>query len=283
MRKLFRIVWIITLVLLALLRSAFIVESVLSTDKALVKKLSKYWTVNVQRVETNGHILRYADLWNQNWQMIIFVHWSPGSMTTWMSMVKQKWLLDEYRVILVDRPWYAWSFLWKAVPSLQDQSDILEQLVDMNRHSQKPILVWHSLWWPIVIKMALDYPEKLSWIVHVAWATDPDSQRIWWVSHFLHLPVIKYGIPPGLRVTNAEKLIHKSELRKLAVDLPWLSVPIVVMHGDADRIVPVESAYYIRDLVKDVTIHRMVEEERNHFIPFEMSWTVLKAITLLAK
>lgn len=281
MRKVLYRVSVIFLAFLAFLWLSYCLQLRLWRDARLLGYYQQYWSADIYTIETLWQPLRIAEMGNSQGRMVLFIHGSPGSMSARHALLREQSLLTEkYRVVLVDRPGYAGSYAGHSVPTLSMQSALFQVVLALNTHSELPIVVSHSLWSPIALQMAVDYPNQIGGLISIAGAVDPDTQIIWLASYVLDIPVLRYFIAPPLRVTNTEKLVHKKELRTLLQKLHTITIPTVILHGHADRIVPVESAYVTQKKMRNAPVTLIVKQERDHFLPFQQTAVVMDAIEL---
>ncbi len=53
---------------------------------------------------------------------------------------------------------------------------------------------------------------------------------------------------------------------------------VTIMHGNADRIVPVENAYFAEKYLQQAQLDMLLEDDRDHFLPFERPYTIEAAL-----
>ncbi len=77
------------------------------------------------------------------------------------------------------------------------------------------MVMGHSYGGTIAVQMAIDYPEMVNGLVLVAAAFDPDHEVIFFFNHWLEWKGLNWIMPVSLRVSNAEKVVHVEELKKM--------------------------------------------------------------------
>ena len=115
-------------------------------------------------------------------------------------------------------------------------------------------------------------------MIFVAGAVSPDDEIIWLASYPMDWKIFSRLIPPSLRVTNREKLTHVAELTIMQEEWSQITHPLTVMHGDADRIVPVENAHFVEKYAINAQLDMRVQPERNHFLPFDRTRAIEQAV-----
>ena len=234
--------------------------------------------VEVHNYTIQEQPIRYIELGNRAGPSLVFIHGAPWGISTWSNMIELTNLAQDYRIFIVDRPWYGKSYNWHAVTSLEKQAKYIQPILEKNTYPSKPILIGHSFWWPVVTQLLIDYPTEIwGWIV-IAGAVDPDHEIIWKISYPMELPIINSLISQSLRVTNKEKLSHVAELTIMKPLLKNITQPLTIMHGYDDWIVPVENAFYLEAQAENAQIDMRVRKEWSHLIPFKFTPDVVQAI-----
>ena len=105
-------------------------------------------------------------------QLIVFVHGTPGSFTTFMHYMNDSLMQEHFHMISVTRPGWVERNAEK-VPSLDEQAAALEPLLRMDRSGKGTILMGHSYGGPVIAKTAMEYSELVSGLVFVATTGDP--------------------------------------------------------------------------------------------------------------
>ncbi|MDX1737226.1 MAG: alpha/beta hydrolase [Alphaproteobacteria bacterium] len=210
---------------------------------------------------------------------IIFVHGTPGSAQTWADVLGQ--VPDEFRYISFDRLGFGEEGNDIAETSLAQHAEsllaIAEQVTD-----KKPILVGHSYGGPVVVQAALDYPDRFSGIVVAAGALDPALEEIHILQHVGNLWPISHLLPATIGNANQELMALKDELNKLKPRLNNLSVPVAIVHGEVDELVPVENVSFMKTHFPQQTIVKTdLIEGQNHFLPWNSIAALQEAINAI--
>jgi len=108
-----------------------------------------------------------------------------------------------------------------------------------------------------------------------------------WIQYFFGWRLTSWVLPRSLRQCNREMLTVGDDLKKVQTLLPTLAVPVVMLHGDDDPLVPVENVAWLQAqlaaLGKSAQFAKIILPGVNHFIPWQHPADVRRAIGLLVK
>ena len=220
-------------------------------------------------------MLHYVTVGEPGRPCVVFVHGSPGSWDAWVGFLASPELADNY-LVAVDRPGFGGSGAGAFEPSLARQAALIKPAVEA---CERPaILVGHSLGGPVVARFAMDYPTLVAGLVLVAPSIDPAMEKHTWYQLAATLWVVQWLIPRELVTSNREILPLKAELEALLPHWADIDVPVIVIQGDDDGLVPPENA----DFAARMLSHAPVEIERlpkqGHLIPWERPDIISAAI-----
>ena len=196
---------------------------------------------------------------------IIFVHGTPGNARGWAD-----YLLDvpeKHCYIALDRPGYGASEPEHAVISLTRQAQAIAPLLQTN-NGKKTILVGHSSGGPVVLQTALDYPEHVGGMLLLAGAFDPELEEAVWLQAFGTLKPVANLLSRQINNANRELLALKGGLLAQADRLHEITIPVGVVHGDADPLVPIANLEYLHRMLKNSSVEELVLAGVDHFIPW---------------
>lgn len=231
-----------------------------------------------------GGEIFYAEAGNPERPRIILVHGSPGSWDNYLSFFGSEKLRRSAHLIAVDRPGFGKSTKGGAVPSLERQSRALGPLLENQAGEAKAVLVGHSLGGPVVVQMAVDYPEKVGGLVLVAPSIAPDLEKLRWYNHAASWWGFKWALPRPIKHSNEEILPLKDELERLEKEVHHLEIPVVVIQGEKDFLVPHKNADYVQETFTNADVEIQKYPDLNHFIPWTRPDLIEKALfTLLAQ
>lgn len=234
--------------------------------------------LTISEYRYNERTIRYLETGSNTKPLVVFVHGAPGSADAFLDFLQDSTLRSQVYLIAPDRPGYGYSGFGNTVVSIKEQAEALKPLLELNRSQKKPILVGHSFGGPIVARLAMDYPKLVGAVILAAPAVDPSNEKIWWVSYPADWKIFRWMVPRSWRVTNDEKLAHVAELEKMKPDWPRITAPTTIIHGEKDKLVPIENAYYAEHQLINSEVKMMIESEANHLIPWNRPELIKNAI-----
>jgi pimeloyl-ACP methyl ester carboxylesterase len=153
-----------------------------------------------------------------------------------------------------------------------------------NRSGQGAILVGHSMGGPVAARVAMDFPDRVSGLVLLSSSVDPDLEETKWFQIPAEWLLLKWLVPRDLKVCNEEILALRGELNKLRPEWEKLDVPVAVVHGELDDLVPVGNVDFLKRHLKSSSLVDLeILPGMNHFVPWERSDAVLNAIRLVSE
>lgn len=234
-------------------------------------------------VETEDREFHYMDTLKEASTVIVFVHGSPGGWDAFMPYFKAPELNDHFRLISVDRPGFGKSSFGRAEPSLQKQAAMLSNVFKTIDPEQNVILVGHSLGGPVIAQMAIDYPDRVGGLLLIAASMNPKLEKDAWYQSPADWLLVRWMVPDAWRVCNEEILPLREELTLQQSHLQDISLPVSVIQGMDDRLVPAANADYIEAKFTHADVEIKRYPGLNHFIPFSRRDLVIDAILELVE
>ncbi len=214
--------------------------------------------------------------------IIVAIHGTPGSWTTWKTLMKQPEISEQFQLIAVDRPGWGQSRseLFEVLPGFDDQSAILGQwLLELTEHTQQPvILLGHSWGGPVVTQLIIDFPELADAAVVVAAPFSSTLSKPRWYHRLANTKVIGWMIGPGLRRSNKEMLPLHSELASMETDLKNISLPVTIIQGAKDGLVDKDNAEFLQSRLTESPVEMMFYQDKGHLIPFRSPEIIVSAL-----
>ncbi len=226
--------------------------------------------------------LRVAMAGNPSGPTIVFAHGSPGSWDAFIGFLANPRWGRGYRLLAVDRPGFGAASPAVAEPSLEAQARRIHAAVAASGARLPAIWVGHSLGGPVIVRLAVDYPEAVSGLVLVAPSMDPELERRRLYNYLAKLPPIRWALSPEWRNSNDEIFPHREELELLAGRLGEIAAPTIVVQGDSDRLVPPANADYVERAFGSAAVSVRMLEGVDHFIPWSRPEAIEGAIEDLA-
>ena len=250
------------------------------SDDEVVSYFGNQQGPEVRYIDVDGRKIRY--LWKDNGKntTAILVHGAPGSSSAFIDYFYDSHLAQSVNLLSLDRPGYGYSGYGDAQPSLVKQAQTINTIVD-DLMLEHVILVGHSLGAPIIVKSAVLRPKGYKGLVLVAGSVDPEQEPQEWFRPWLRNAIAKFVLPSSLYVTNEEIYFLKEQLEDMKPDWSELNVPIIVVQGTSDKLVPKENVNFIRDNVKDHQLEIWMEPEVNHFIPWNRPDLIVNGVLKL--
>ena len=194
---------------------------------------------------------------------IIFVHGTPGNARGWADYLLT---VPEGRThIALDRLGFGSSGPRGGVVSLKRQAQSIRPFLK-TAGNRKAILVGHSLGAPVVIQVALDFPDLVGGLLLLAGAFDPDLEEAHCLQPLGTFKPFSWLLPRAIHNANQELLGLKRELIAQAGRLHEITIPVSTVHGDRDPLVPIENLYYLQQKLVNASFEKLVLRQKDHFI-----------------
>ena len=219
--------------------------------------------------EIEGRRLRYVKTGIDKQNLIIFIHGAPGSSQDYYQFLEDSILLENFKMISIDRPGYGYSGFGDSEKSILRQSElILKCLKPEIEKSKKVIVVGHSFGGPIAGFFAAQNDLEINLTIMLAPANDPKKEKVYWITYLVEYPPFSWLTPKAWKVAADEKLSHSRALEQLAFIWPQISQPIVHIHGTKDILVPFETIDFSREKIDPKFLKIIDLKDVNHFLPW---------------
>ncbi len=197
---------------------------------------------------------------------ILFVHGSPGSLDAFLDYMVDTVLLAQADLITYDRPGFGNSGFGKSMPSLTMQAETLATLMDSLGY-ERYWLVGHSYGGPIIVQAAMDHPRLVAGICIIAGSVSPELEPKSSWRKWIDLPLVRQLLPTSMRVSNEELMPLKEDLTMIEDDWGKIKVPVSLIHGTRDILVPFGNLEYAKEkLTQSDTVLVKIFEGKSHFI-----------------
>lgn len=206
---------------------------------------------------------------------VLLVHGTPGSAEGWTDYLLAP--PPGVEVLALDRPGFGRSGPRVAVTSLAAQAAAVAALLPQD--GRAAVLVGHSLGGAIVARVAAEQPRRVGALVLLAASLDPRLEKVQGLQRIAAGPLLRTLLPRAIRNANAELIALRSELHELAGLLDRIRVPVLIVHGDADPLVPAANVAYTRaHLSAARCCATRLLPGHNHFLPWQAEGDVRQAI-----
>jgi pimeloyl-ACP methyl ester carboxylesterase len=197
---------------------------------------------------------------------IIFVHGSPGSLDAYLGYMHSDTLLARADLIAYDRPGFGHSNFGRSMSSLRGQAVILYGIMKSLNYDRY-WLVGHSYGAAIIVQAAIDKPHDIEGMGLIAGSIIYELEPVASWRKWLDLPFVRRILPFALRVSNEELISLRRDLRMIDDDWDQISIPVSLIHGRKDILVPFNNLELATDkLSRADTVRTLIFEEENHFI-----------------
>ena len=235
-------------------------------DKQVNGTLSSY--------EIGPQVIRYLETGPTDGPTVLFVHGSPGSLSSFIDFMSDTSLNKRAHLITVDRPGFGYSNFGNAEPSIQKQAALLKPLVEKNNTHRPIVLVGHSLGGPVVARMAMDFPDLIDGVILVSPSIDPSLEPKEWYRTLFATPLLSWILPRSIRASNDEIYNLKPELEEMLPLWSLVKARVIVIQGGKDSLVDPGNADFAAKMMKNTKVILVKVEDMNHFVP----WTNPKLI-----
>lgn len=212
--------------------------------------------------------------------LVIFVHGSPGSLSAFIDFMTDSILLSKAQLVSVDRPGFGDSNFGYAEKSLAEQAKALRPVIEKYKNRKPVFLVGHSMGGPVIVRMAMDYPELIDGLVIVAGSVDPELEpNETWFRAPLATPLLSWMVPRSMRASNYEIYHLKPELQDMLPLWPQVKCRVKIIQGTSDNLVPPGNAIFAKKMLSQAkSVDLTMREGMNHFVPWEHPELIRTAI-----
>lgn len=246
------------------------VSSLSGRSSPIAISASKEQIAGIKRQSTRADssesgLVSYLQAGSTSGRRVIFVHGTPGNASGWGDYLNAVPEGSEY--VALDRPGYGFSEPEHAVVSLERQAQAISPLLKVNC-GRKTILVGHSSGAAVVLQTALDYPDRVGGMLLLAGAFDPELEEAVWLQLIGRLTPVSKLLTRTINNANRELLSLKRGLLAQADKLYRISLPVEVVHGDRDSLVPVANVSYLQRTMTNASLETLVLKDKDHFLPW---------------
>ncbi|MFK8006346.1 MAG: alpha/beta fold hydrolase [Saprospiraceae bacterium] len=215
--------------------------------------------------------------------LTVFVHGSPGALNAYELYFTDTSLLQKMDMISVDRSGFGFSDFGESESSLMVQAELIAAILK-SFPKRKKILVGHSMGGPVLAKLAIEFPSLVDGMVMVAPSISPALEPSNGWRKALDFPLIRWFTPAALRVCNQEIIPLKSELEIMMDGWKNIMIPLTVVQGEKDDLVPMGNAFFAKDMMtRNLQVKTNIIKGGDHFILWSEIPLIKKEILNLIK
>lgn len=248
--------------------------SQIEKDKHEAEKLP---THEARTIESGGRHLSYR-ITGRGPELVVFIHGAPGSWDAWAGFLKRP--PEGVRYMSVDRPGYGASDAGRPEPSLERQAALIARAA-YDQATGPVLLVGHSLGGPVAARIAMDYPDLCGGIVFVAASVDPELEVLEWYHKAGDVRPVRWILPVDMDTANQEILPLKSELTAMLPFWKTVHVPVTVIQGGQDKLVPPGNADFLKRNLPQAQM--VLVPEMDHFVPWARPDLIDAAVNTLIR
>ncbi|MBD2701412.1 alpha/beta hydrolase [Spirosoma sp. BT702] len=236
------------------------------------KPVVHYYHANSRRSEKQLRTIRFMETprtsGDTTLPVVLFIHGAPSSLSFFNEFFKDTTLLNRAQLVAVDRPGYGYSDFGSVETSIIRQAELLQPLIERYRKAPFLMVVGSSYGGSVSARLAMTNPERINHVVFVSSALGPGLERTYPISYFANSPLIRWGVPPLLRLANDEKLAHRQALEAILPDWPKIRANITMLHGQRDELVYPTNVTFAQHHLVNAQVKQFLLPENRHDIVF---------------
>lgn len=225
-----------------------------------------------------GRKIFAAETGNPSGPLVLFIHGTPGGWHAFAGLMARPELSDKALLVSADRLGWGNSAAGGVETSLGAQAAALKAILAAHPKNLPAIVVGHSLGGPIAARLAMDAPELVGALVIVAGSDDPEQEGTTWYQFLGRLPGIHWLVPKNLAEADAEIIPLKGELEKMVPRWGELKMPVTVIQGLDDELVPAENADFAQRVITNAPLDIQRIPNQGHLIPWQRPDLMVNAV-----
>lgn len=164
------------------------------------------------------------------------------------------------------------------VLSFDDQVAAFAPLIDRD-DGKRTIVMGVSYGGALSLKTALDFPNRVAGAVTVAMLVSEPRPYVNKSVKLAEWPVIRDALPGYLHNARKEVAGRREQIGPLFARLKELKVPVTIMHGDLDTLVPLAAAHELKSyFAPDADAEFELIRGGTHYLELQMPQRCYKAI-----
>ena len=226
---------------------------------------------------SNGTPLKAVALW---------VHGTPGGWSDIGRLLVDEAFLSKIHLVSIDRPGWGRSQFKGSVrlaPEFEEQGRLIEPLLARikQEHPDVPlILVGHSWGGSLIPYLAAEYPHYVDGLIILSSGLSPELAKPRWYNRAGK--VFTRFVSEPLRAANAEIYALSPALAAMQERWTSLNIPVIVVQGEADRLVDPANADFAEAVLDPKKSHILRLPNQGHFLHMQRTDLIGRCILAMA-
>lgn len=225
-----------------------------------------------------GRQLASVETGNPDGPLVVFIHGTPGGWDAFAFVLADPALAERAYLASVDRVGWGGSAAGGVETTLDGQARALKALLNAHPDKLPAVVVGHSLGGPIAAKLAMEVPEHVGALVLVAGSIDPELEKTTWFQAVGRWKIVRWAVPEALVRADEEIVPLKAELEAMLDDWGDLQMPVTVLQGEKDRLVPAANADFAQRMLTQAPVTMQRIDDVGHLIPWNRPDLVVEAV-----
>ncbi len=256
------------------------------SDEAFIRQLNGNpfgLEATVHHYEKEGRPMRYIEIGYDSLPLIVFIHGAPSSSSFWKGLLQDTQLLRKAKLLAVDRPGYGYSGFGSPEVSVEKQAALIAPILKAKRPLHQTIIVHGSSYGgTVTARLAMDFPDLMDGILLQSSSNKPAAETTYWITYPTSHPFVRWMIPGALRVANAEKLSHATQLKAMADRWERIKSAAIVLHGLDDTLIFPENALFAQARMKNArAVQRIMAPGSGHDLLWTQRGLLIHSLTRL--
>ncbi|MEM6709456.1 MAG: alpha/beta hydrolase [Pseudomonadota bacterium] len=257
-------------------------------QKLFAERIASNPDIVAAELRLPGFRLHYRSVGAPKDAVMVWIHGTPGGWGDIAQLMLDDAFLSRARLVSLDRPgWGASRFEPEArmAGTFDEHGALIEPLLQQLRATFPgvPLIVaGHSWGAPMAVWLGASYPELVDGVLALAGPYDPTIRILRWYNYAARIPGIPTLIGRALRNSNEEMFLLRDQIT--AAERLWhrLRVPLIVVHGADDSLVPSGHVDYARRVFPEATTRVLVLPDQGHLLQFQRTELIGRCALALA-
>lgn len=230
----------------------------------------------------SGRSVLVAETGNRNATPVLMIHGSPGAWNDFAYVMADEKLAASAHLIAIDRLGWAGSADGGLETRLETQAAALQAVLEHVAPGRPAIVVGHSYGGSVAVRLAMDHPECVRALILVAASIDPALENPTWLQALGRTSIVRPLVPDLLLRADEEIKPLKPQLETMVPLWSRLTMPVLVIQGDDDSLVPPENADFAKRMLSSgeransVIVERIADQ--GHLIPWQRPDLIVRGI-----